>query len=195
MSTLFNRKDTSVIEFALSNELEAFLNEYSTTTASQETLTKAYNEIVGNKTKSKIAVASGDGVPTEPLKAVTKKAAAAKKTPAVEQPTNVEGPSGYALDSDGELKKIDMDAVPEKGASKGTTKAAAAKEAVAKDKKPKATAKKEKTASTGPTKRDAIRALIAAEGGATLTNRQIKDAIIAQGYPSCYDSEIASSKK
>lgn len=186
MSTLFNRKDTSVIEFALANELEAFLNEYSTTTASQQTLTKAYNEIVGNKTKSTIAVASGDGSPTEPLKAVVKKTAAAKKTPAVEQPTNTEGPSGYALDSDGELKKIDMDAVPEKGATKA---------AVAKDKKPKAVVKKEKAASTGPTKRDAIRALLAAEGGATLTNRQIKDAILAQGYLSCYDSEIASSKK
>lgn len=191
MSTLFNRKDTAVIEFALANELEAFLNEYSTTTASQQTLTKAYNEIVGNKTKSTIAVASGDGVPTEPLKAIAKKAAAAKKPPVVEQPTNTEGPSGYALDSDGELKKIDMDAVPEKGASKPKT----AKETVAKDKKPKATVKKEKTASTGPTKRDAIRALLAAEGGATLTNRQIKDAIVAQGYPSCYDSEIASSRK
>ena len=56
MSTIFNRRDTAVIEFALNNSLEAFLEQYSSTSANEATLTKAYNEIVGNKTKSNIAV-------------------------------------------------------------------------------------------------------------------------------------------
>lgn len=182
MSTLFNRKDTTVIEFALNNSLEDFLKQYSTTSANADTLTKAYNEIVGNKTKANIAITSGDGKPDQPLTAI-----------------NAEKPA-YGLDKNGEIEvpkslKLNKGKVvkttpnPDPITTETTTVKPA--KAVKAEKAPKAVASGEQPTIS---KRDAIRAFLQTEGNGSKTNREIKDAMIAQGYNSCYDSEISAVK-
>lgn len=190
MSKLFNRKDATVIEYGLNHTEEEFAKNYSDTTANAETLKKAYKEINGNKTKSKIAVASGDGDPSEPLKPV------------------------YAQNEQGNIEKVDEEiSYPAPKGQKAWSKSGTvtivkkakttetekpAVKAVSKTKaKPTAKPKAEKPAVSGdkPTgsKRDAIKALLTADP--TMTNREVKDAILAQGYPSIYDSEISNCKK
>lgn len=194
MSKLFNRKDAAVIEFGLNHTEEEFVENYSETSASAETLKKAFKEINGNKTKSKIAVQSGDGDPNEPLK-----------------------PVHYAADENGNIKKIDTTNIPkrsiesvsspEKAKAKGRKPGIIADvEAGKKPAKPKAVkataAKGEKkpftrTAATKTgkelgNKRDAIKALLAKDG--TMSNKDIKAAILQQGYASIYDSEISSCR-
>lgn len=197
MSTIFNRKDASVIEFALNNSLEAFIDQYSGTSANKNTLTKAYNEIVGNKTKSNIAVRSGDGNPNEPLAPVKEK------------------PQVYALDEDGEIKKVDTTNIPtrtdlddaefengkvvKKGGKPVEKKKATAKKSSTKStasKSTKQSAIKKATLADGTqatgSKRDVIRELL--QGNPEMSNKQIKEEILSRGFKSCYDSEISAVK-
>lgn len=188
MATIFNRKDPSVIQFALSNPVEAFVNEYSVTSASEEALRKAYTEITTSKTKAAIATKSGKGAPTEPLEPIAESTV-------------------YALDKDGDIKKVDTTDVPtrtdlddatftKEGSVESKPESTEKKPAAKKEVK----AKKETTPKATPTpkkegelsKRDVIRQLF--KDDATLTNRQVKDAIKERGYASCYDSEINSCR-
>lgn len=179
MSALFNRKDTKVIEFALNNSLEDFLQQYSNTSANQETLTKAYNEINGNKTKANIAVKSGDGNPNEPI------------TPIPSTP--------YKLDQDGEIE-VPKSLKLEKGKVVKTTPnpdpvEKAVTEKPAKPKAEKVKVEKTKPSTDGkPSKRDAIKAYLQTEGNSNKSNKEIKQAMLDLGYPSCYDSEISAVK-
>lgn len=185
MSRIFNRKDTAVIAAALNSTKEEFVKQYSETTASVVTLEKAYDEINGNKTKSKIAVQSGDGSPSEPLK-----------------------PVHYALDEDGEVKKVDATDIPTRTDLEGvefnedgTVKKGTVTETPTAEKKTSEKAKKNaatkkttatpKDATQGPSKRDVIRDLIAETPG--ISNKEIKAILAEKGYK-CYDSEIAAVK-
>jgi len=185
MSTLFNRKDTAVIQFALNNSLEVFLQEYSTTSASAETLQKAYEEINKNKTKANIAVKSGDGKPDEPLAPIIP---ASDKDYGLNEKGEIETPKSLKFEK-GKLVKTtpNPDATIDKevAKSKKEVKAAVTK----KESKPKAASTDGK-----PSKRDAIKAFLLLEGNSTKTNKEVREAIIAQGYPSCYDSEISAVK-
>lgn len=188
--TLFNRKDAAVVQYGLEHTLEEFVAKYSDTTATKEALTKAYNEINKAKTKSIIAVKSGDGNPNEPLT-----------------------PVHYALGEDGEIEKVDTAKVPTR--TKVSTPEKAKEEnrkpgIVEEAKKPaKKAAKKPANQTAGGSaikpaavkegakvvgsKRDAIKALLAASP--EIKNKDIKAAIIEMGFASCYDSEIANCKK
>lgn len=184
MSKIFNRKDSTVIATALQSSKEEFVATYTDTTASQATLEKAYDEINGNKTKSTIAVQSGDGNPNEPL------------TP-IEPIT----PKTYALDKDGEIevakslkfkdgKLVAATPNPEAMLSPSDTPKTPKAPKVAKEKVEKVA----KTPSAqGPSKRDIIRELI--EANTTITNKEIKAALIEKGFQSCYDSEISAVRK
>lgn len=198
MSKLFNRKSPDVIEYGLGHTLEEFVENYSNTSATKESLTKAYNEINGNKTKSKITVTSGDGKPDEPLKPVC-----------------------YAMGEDGNITKVDTTNIPTRKTLSSPEKAKAEgrrpgimatteEQPTTPKKGNKATpaakpkAKKEGKVFNKPaattngaqvtgSKRDAIRALL--EENSELSGKEIKAAIIAQGFKSIYDSEIGAVKK
>jgi hypothetical protein len=183
MSKIFNRKDSTVIATALQLSKEEFVVAYTDTTASQATLEKAYDEINGNKTKSTIAVQSGDGNPTEPLTPI--------------EPLTLKT---YSLDKDGEIevpKSLKFkggkmtEATPNPDAMLSSSdKPKAAKEKAPKEKKEKAV----KTPSTqGPSKRDIIRELI--DANTAITNKEIKAALLEKGFNSCYDSEISAVRK
>lgn len=164
---LFNRRDVEVIEFALSNSLENFIENYKETSASEDTLTKVYQEINKDKTKSKIAVDSGDTKPNEPIKTSSKQ--------------NQGGRKGVTLGEDGELHPIDFEAVEKKQVEKI--------EEVKEKKLTNSTVDKKQL----PTKRDFIKNLL--EENFELTNKQVKEKVIEAGYEKIYDSEIISCRK
>lgn len=179
MSTLFNRKDTSVIEFALNNDLQAFLKQYGTTSATPETLTKAFNEINGNKTKSNIAIQSGDGKPNEPLVPIDDKAYKLGKDGEIEVPKSLKLEKGKVV-------KVTPNPDPVQPTSN---------EKITKPKAEKAKVEKVKSTTDGkPSKRDAIKAYLQTKGNADKSNKEIKQAMLDLGYPSCYDSEISAVK-
>lgn len=205
MAKLFNRKSADVIQYGLEHTLEEFVENYSDTSASKDSLTKAYNEITGNKVKSKIAVKSGDAKPNEPIK-----------------------PVHYTQDENGIMSKIDTTDIPKKendpdhvpsgkpivatyaegspedpavqaknkSGAKGGKTGTAAKKPAAKPasgggfNKPAAT--KDGAKVTG-SKRDAIRALL--EENPEISSKEIKAAVLEQGFASIYDSEIGAVKK
>lgn len=201
MAKLFNRKSADVIQYGLDHTLEEFIKEYSNTTATVDSLTKAYNEINGNKTKSKIAVKSGDAKPDEPIKPVhytQNEEGILEKIDTTDIPKRENDPdhvpSGKPIVATYTAGGPDDPAViakkkPGAKAGKAAPKAAPAK-GTGTFSKPAAT--KDGAKVTG-SKRDAIRALL--EETPDLSGKEIKAAIMAQGYASIYDSEIGAVKK
>lgn len=203
MSKLFNRKNADVIKFAQENTEAAFIKQYSETTATETVLKKAYKEI------NKSATAK---------KGTQKEQIAANSTGAANEPLK---PVYYAMDEDGELKKVDTTGIPTRTDlddaefnENGTVKKAPGEkyrpikpsadqgEDVKKGKAKKDDAKPAKKETSKqpakknndgkPSKRDEIRALIAAN--AKITNKEIKAALVEKGFKSCYDSEIAACR-
>lgn len=71
MSSIFNRKDPIVIENANSLSIEEFVEMYSQTTASRETLEKAYHAIKGTKAEDAITERTGNEGSSDVLGAKT----------------------------------------------------------------------------------------------------------------------------
>lgn len=191
---LFNRKSNDVIQFALSHTLQQFVQQYSeTTTANEATLTTAYNSIVGSKTKSNIAVRSGDGQPDKPLKPVNEQ---------------VPQSQGYAIGDDGELHKIDFSEVPtrtdiDEDGQKTQNSPSKIDENVSDeqiDSKVKKTAKKTDKKSKVKTeskdgqksKRQYIEQFLTEDG--SLTTKQLGEKLKQVGYDKLYASEVYAVK-
>lgn len=195
MRAIFSRRDPKTIEYALEHTKEEFLEHFSNTTASQEVLEKVYDEIVKDKTVSKIGARSGEATPGQPLK-----------------------PIHITQDENGDLKVIDTTNIPVRKdlddatftkdgrAIKSTKKVKEKVEEVeeeveqVEEKPKKASVKKEKAVKKttpvkkegGASKRDFIRDLI--KSNPNITNKEIKQSVLEQGFASCYDSEIRACR-